>query len=80
MQITQEELATEVGKSVKQAREQRERSARSVALAIGMDPANYHRLEAGTVLPSVHTLMKVAEELSKEKGPPLTLDELVGRK
>ncbi len=52
-----------LGLRIKVERVQRKRAASSVALAAGLDPSHYSRIENGHVMPQPDTLDKIAETL-----------------
>lgn len=69
--MTKEELQKQIGKRVRQLREERNLSQWDLASAIGKDQQSIHRLETGGINPSLFYLYQIAQGLS------LDLNELL---
>jgi len=66
-----EEILNNVGESLKQIRKGKDMSQKEVAVKMGVNPNQYSRIETNGVVPSLKTLLKVAEVLE------VTVDEIL---
>ena len=58
------ELGRRLGRRLRQARKLQGLTQRAMSERLGMAPPNYSRLEAGTHVPSVATLLRISEALN----------------
>jgi len=66
--VVQEVIIMNIGENIKAFRSIKKLSQKEVALTIGIDQAQYSRIESGKVEPTVSSLKKIADALNISVG------------
>ena len=66
----------DIGEKIKKVRTAKKLSQKEVAISLGMDPAQYSRIENGKSDPHLSTVEKIAHALGMELGNLFTSDDL----
>lgn len=66
--VVQEVIILNIGENIKAFRSIKKLSQKEVALTIGIDQAQYSRIESGKVEPTLSSLKKIADALSISVG------------
>jgi len=65
------DILKNIGKSLRKIREEKNISQKELSFSMGIKPTQYSRIETGNAVPSLNTLLKVAEALE------VTTDEII---
>ena len=75
--VVQEVIILNIGENIKAFRSIKKLSQKEVALTIGIDQAQYSRIESGKVEPTVSSLKKIADALGISVGDLFSDDKPV---